>query len=409
MPPGADSLPVSGPASTAASAPISRSAAPVASTVVPLTQPAVVPIFQTSAFDVPDLDTLALLARGEAVGHIYTRDSNPNHAILAESIAALEQAESGAVFASGMGALSSIFLALAGAGDHVVIARALYGRTRQLAETLQQRWGLQLTVVDGVAPENFRRAVTERTRFVLVETVSNPLLEVADIGAIAAALGKVPLVVDSTFTTPELIRPCQCGAAIVMHSASKYLNGHGDVMLGVAAGSAALMQRLGEATSVFGFNANPFEAWLCLRGMRTLSLRMRQICHTTRQLAELLGGHPAVRRVHYPLLAGHPSRELAERLYPDGPGGIVSFELLSGGAAAVNRFMQHSRGIPFTPTLADVRTTISWPAGTSHRFVDPDERRGLGITDELIRLSVGLEPFDQIASELTRSLDLLRS
>lgn len=373
-----------------------------------VTIPSVPPIYQSAAFDVPDLDVLQALVQGQAAGHIYTRDSNPNHAALAESIAALEGTPAGAVFASGMGAIASVFLSLAGSGDHVLMARSLYGRTLQLAQRLQQQYGLEISLVDQNDPEQFRRAVTPRTRFALVETISNPLVEVADIAAIAAALGSVPLVVDATFTTPELSRPYELGAQIVVHSASKYLNGHGDVMLGVAAGSVELMRQLTETASVFGQNANPFEAWLCQRGLRTLPLRMRQICQTARQLAEFLAAHPAVRRVHYPLLPDHPSCAVARRLYPQGTGGMLAFELQGGGAGAVNRFMQHSLHIPFSPTLADARTTISYPAGTSHRFLSAADRAALGITPELLRLSVGLEPLELLQQDLQQALSALQ-
>lgn len=371
-----------------------------------VTSPSAPPIYQTTAFDVPDLDVLNAIYAGDTQGDIYTRDSNPNHSALAESIASLERADAGAVFASGMSAIGSIFLTLTSAGDHVVLARALYGKTIQLASRMQQQFGLTISTFDATRPETLSSQLTDRTRFVLVETVSNPLVEVADIGAIAECLGsRIPLVVDATFTTSELIRPCTLGASVVFHSASKYLNGHGDLMLGVAAGEASLIKRLRETASLFGQNANPFEAWLCQRGLRTLPLRMAQICRTTRELAVHLSMHPAVRRVHYPLLPDHPSREVAQRLYPGGTGGILSIELAGTGFDAVNRFMRAASMIPFSPTLADARTTMSHPATTSHRFMSGAERSAIGIPDELVRISVGLEPVEQLRQELTVALN----
>jgi cystathionine beta-lyase/cystathionine gamma-synthase len=372
-----------------------------------LTTPSSPAICQSAAFDIPDLDALQALFERDASGHIYTRDSNPNHAALSSAIASMEAAESATVFASGMSAVSSVFLTLAAAGDHVILSRSLYGMTLQLAARLCRQYGLSTTLVDVSDAGQFREAVTERTRFALIETVSNPLLEVADIAAIAAELQTVPLVADSTFTTPELVRPCQLGAAVVVHSASKYLNGHGDVMLGAAAGSHEMMRRLNETCSLFGQNANPFEAWLCQRGLRTLPLRMRQICETTNRLASCLSQHPAVRRVWHPSLAEHPSYQIAKRLYPGGTGGILSMELNGAGRDVVNRFIKSSAGIPFSPTLADARTTVSWPAGTSHRFLSAEERSAAGIPENLIRLSVGLEPFEMLASELQVSLSSL--
>jgi cystathionine beta-lyase/cystathionine gamma-synthase len=374
------------------------------------TTPSAPPIFQTTAFDIPDLDVLQALYAGKATGDVYTRDSNPNHTALAETIAAMEHAEAGAVFASGMGAVGSIFLTLAAAGDHVILARALYGKTLQLASRMQQQFGLNVSMFDATQPEQLKPLLTERTRFVLVETVSNPLLEVADIEALAHCLnGKVPLIVDGTFTTPELIRPCTLGASLVFHSASKYLNGHGDVMLGVAAGEKSLIKRIRETSSIFGQNANPFESWLCQRGLRTLPLRMTQICRTTTELAQHLSTHAAIRKVHHPLLPDHPSHNLSQRLYPNGTGGILSFELAGDGFEIVNRFMHAASTIPFSPTLADARTTMSHPATTSHCFMSSAGRREIGIRDQLVRLSIGLEPVEQLKAELSAALDQICS
>jgi cystathionine beta-lyase/cystathionine gamma-synthase len=373
-----------------------------------VTSPSAPPIYQTTAFDVPDLDVLHALYDGRVSGDVYTRDSNPNHTALAESIAIMEDAEAGAVFASGMGAAGSIFLALTSAGDHLILARALYGKTLQLASRMQQQFGLRISYFDADQPEQLKELLTDKTRFVLVETVSNPLLQVADIEAIASFLNdNIPLVVDSTFTTPELIRPLNLGASIVFHSASKYLNGHGDVMLGVAAGRKSLIRKMSETSSIFGQNANPFESWLCQRGLRTLPLRMKQICLTTLELAHELSKHPAVRKVHHPLLPGHPSQSIASRLYPNGTGGILALELAGEGFSIVNRFMQAASGMPFSPTLADARTTISHPATTSHRFMTAEQRAEIGIRDELIRVSVGLEPPEQLKTEFSQVLEAI--
>jgi len=374
-----------------------------------VTRPSVSPIYQTTAFDVPDLEILQQLYAGQLTGDIYTRDSNPGMRALAQSIAGLEQTEAGAVFASGMGALGSIFLTLLSAGDHVLTAQSLYGKTLQLASRMQ-RFGISVSAFDVSSPAQLTAQLQPNTRFVLVETVANPLLEVADIPALVAAAGSVPLIVDSTFTTPELIRPCQLGAAAVIHSASKYLNGHGDVMLGVAAGSAQLMARLNETASIFGQNANPFECWLTQRGLRTLPLRMRQICSTAGRLAQFLTTHPAVLKVHHPSLPQHPSHALAERMYPQGTGGIVAIELQTGGRTGietVNQFMHSVPQLPFSPTLADARTTLSHPALTSHRFLSPEVRSAAGISDALLRISVGLEPLDVLVQEFDAGLKTL--
>ena len=370
------------------------------------TRPSVSPIYQTTAFDVPDLDVLQQLYAGQVTGDIYTRDSNPGMRALSQAVAALEGTESGAVFASGMGALGSIFLTLLSAGDHVLTAQSLYGKTLQLASRMQ-RFNVAVSAFDVCDPRQLTERLRPETKFVLVETVANPLLEVADIEALAAAAGAVPLIVDSTFTTPELIRPCSLGAAAVIHSASKYLNGHGDVMLGVAAGSQQMMSSLNETASIFGQNANPFECWLTLRGLRTLPLRMQQLCRTTCELARFLSVHPAVERVYHPSLPQHPSHELASRLYPRGTGGIIAIELRTGGTdgvATVNRFLRAVPQLPFSPTLADARTTLSHPALTSHRFLSAAARAEAGISDALVRISVGLEPLELLQQEFDRGL-----
>lgn len=376
-----------------------------------VTRPSVSPIYQTTAFDVPDLDVLQQLYAGQVTGDIYTRDSNPGMRALAQSVAALEGTEAGAVFASGMGSLGSIFLTLLSAGDHVLTAQSLYGKTLQLASRMQ-RFNIAVSAFDVGDPQQLGQQLRPETKFVLVETVANPLLEVADIERLASAAGAVPLIVDSTFTTPELIRPCSLGAAAVIHSASKYLNGHGDVMLGVAAGSQQLMSRLNETASIFGQNANPFECWLTLRGLRTLPLRMQQLCRTTCELARFLSVHPAVERVYHPSLQQHPSHELASRLYPRGTGGIIAIELRTGGAdgvATVNRFLRAVPQLPFSPTLADARTTLSHPALTSHRFLSAAARAEAGISDALVRISVGLEPLELLQQEFDRGLRSLLS
>ncbi|MEQ9406318.1 MAG: aminotransferase class I/II-fold pyridoxal phosphate-dependent enzyme [Fuerstiella sp.] len=369
-----------------------------------VTPPSAPPIFQTTAFDIPDLNVLAELHAGTADGHIYTRDSNPNHQALADSIASLEHAEAGAVFASGMGAIAAVALTLASSGDHLLVARSLYGITIKLMRRLEQQFGISVTYVDVRDPDAVAAGRRANTKFCLIESVSNPLLEVSDIPAICQTLGDVPLIVDSTFTTPELIRPLDHGAAVVVHSASKYLNGHGDVMLGVAAGGRSVMRSVRATSSVFGQNANPFECWLTQRGLRTLPLRMKQLTGTARDLAAFLNDHPQVRRVYHPSLPGHGTHAVAQKYYPQGTGGIVSFELHDGGKAAVSAFMQAAATIPFSATLADARTTLSHPATTSHGFMTRQDRLQIGITDELVRISVGLEPFEHLRQELDAAL-----
>lgn len=369
------------------------------------TQPSAPPIYQTTAFDVPDFETLNQIYHGETPGHIYTRDSNPNHSALADSIAELEGAEAGAVFASGMGAIAAVALTLAESGGHVIVGRSLYGISMKLMERLERKFKVEMTWVDVCDVASIKAACQANTKFCIVESISNPLLEVADIAGISEAIGEVPLVVDNTFTTPLLIRPLQYGATLVVHSASKYLNGHGDVMLGVAAGSLQTMKSVRSTSSLFGQNANPFESWLTQRGLKTLPLRMKHICETTNQLADFLSKHPAIARTNHPSLPSHATYELASELYPNGCGGIISFEVAGGGKERCNALIKACPSIPFSPTLADSRTTFSHPASTSHAYMKRTARQKIGIQDELIRLSVGLEPFEVLRDELDEALN----
>lgn len=369
-----------------------------------VTRPSAPPIYMTTAFDLEDLGQLEAVATGREAGYIYTRDGNPNHEAFAADVAKLEGAEAGIVAASGMGALTAALLAIVKSGDHIIAARLLYGRTGQLINHLCASFGVKVTYVDVADPSAFAAAVTPETRLCIVESVSNPLVEVTDIPAIVRALGSVPLLVDNTFATPSLLRPMEHGAQLVWHSASKYLNGHGDVMLGVLVGHASLMRKVRGALSLYGMNSNPMETWLGSRGLRTLPLRMARVSETAQTLATFLQSQPAVTRVFYPGLPSHPTHALAKRLLPRGFGGMLAFELRGGRNAVDGFFRSLALTIPFSPTLADARTTLSYPAGTSHKFMTADERAACGITDGIVRLSVGLEDAADLQRELGAAL-----
>jgi len=367
------------------------------------TRPSNPPIYQTTAFDVAGLEQLDDLSSGAQHGYIYTRDGNPNHAAFAADVATLERAAAGAVTASGMGAVSSILLGYLKSGDHVVASRVLYGRTFQLLNDLHRAFGIELTFADGNDIDDMRRALRPNSKLCLVESISNPLVEVMDLPALVAAMGEVPVVVDNTFATPCLLRPIDHGASVVFHSASKYLNGHGDVMMGVVAGSQFALTKVRRVAALYGFNANPFECWLASRGLRTLPLRMQRVSSNALRIAEFLAQHARVARVFYPGLPTHPSHELARRLLPQGFGGMLSFELRDEGEVRP-LFNALSHTLPFSPTLADARTTLSYPAGTSHKFMSVDERRAFGISDGLIRVSVGLEEPEDVIAEFAAAL-----
>lgn len=368
------------------------------------TRPSAPALWQTTAFDLEGLEQLESITSGREKGYIYTRDGNPNQEAFAQDVAALERAEAGVVCASGMGAMSAAILAHVKPDDHLIAGRVLYGKTTQLLQQLQSQFGIHVSFVDATNPDAVRQAVTSNTKLAIIESISNPLVEVADVRAIVDALGTIPLLVDNTFATPCLLRPLEHGAKFAFHSASKYLNGHGDVMLGVVVGERTSVRKMRALTSLFGLNSNPFECWLASRGMRTLPVRVRQASETAIQLADWLRTQSSVARVYYPGLADHPSHALAGRTLVGGFGGMLAFDLHGGRAAVAHLFRTLHREIPFSPTLADTRSTFSYPWDTSHKFIPAEDRHAIGIGEGLVRLSVGLEPFEDLRRELTAGL-----
>ncbi len=362
------------------------------------------PIYLTTAFDIESLEQLDSVTGGREKGYIYTRDGNPNHEAFANDVAALEHAETGVVTASGMGALTAVLMATVKTGDHIIAARVLYGRTGQLLDHLASSFGLKVSYFDIDDLQALQAAITSETRLCIVESISNPLLEVADLPAIVEVLKGIPLLVDSTFATPCLLRPIDHGATLVWHSVSKYLNGHGDVMAGIVVGPTNLIRRIRAMSSLYGVNANPFESWLASRGLRTLPLRMQRVSQTAIKVASFLKSNPQVSRVFYPGLSDHPHFDRANRLLPNGCGGMLAFDLAGGRPAVDVLFRRLAHVIPFSPTLADARTTVSYPAGTSHKFMTPSARAACGIGDGLVRLSIGLEDVSDLNRELGEAL-----
>ena len=362
------------------------------------------PVYLTTAFDIESLEQLDSVTGGREKGYLYTRDGNPNHEAFANDVATLEHAETGVVTASGMGALTAVLMSMVKAGDHIIAARVLYGRTGQLLDHLASSFGLKITYFDVDDLQVLHVAITSETRLCIVESISNPLLEVADLPAIVEVLKGIPLLVDSTFATPCLLRPIDHGATLVWHSVSKYLNGHGDVMAGIVVGPTNLIRRIRAMSSLYGVNANPFESWLASRGLRTLPLRMQRVSQTAIKVANFLKSNPQVARVFYPGLENHPHFDRASRLLPNGCGGMLAFDLNGGRPAVDVLFRRLSHVIPFSPTLADARTTVSYPAGTSHKFMTASARAACGIGDGLVRLSIGLEDASDLNRELGKAL-----
>jgi cystathionine beta-lyase/cystathionine gamma-synthase len=348
-------------------------------------------------YTLPDLDTLDSIMNGEQPGFIYARDAHPNARHLAEQLSTLESADWSVICGSGMAAITACLLALVKQGDQILASNSLYGRTTQLLNQELSRFGVQTTTVDSRDLKQVGDALEKAPKVLFVETLSNPLLALADLPALAELAHRVgcSLIVDNTFATPVLTQPLKLGADFVVESLTKMIGGHSDVTLGVVSGTGDRLPQINQIASTWGLASNPFDCWLAGRGLATLALRMRAASATAAFLADWLAEQPAVTRVIYPGRPDHPDHHVARRLLSAGFGNMVSFEL-EGGREAVNRFMRQAKTIPFSPSLGNTTTTCSHPGTTSHRYVSPAERRRLGISDGLIRLSVGLEDREQI-------------
>lgn len=371
-------------------------------------QPLAPPLYGSAVYTFPDLDALEAVYRGEASGYVYARDSHPNATWLAEGLARLESGRWAIVTASGMAALALTITALVRAGDLVVASRRLYGRTWQLLTEELPRWSVRTYLVDLADAAALGQALAQRPRLMLVETLSNPTLRVADIPYLAEQCHRVGalLLVDNTFATPALCKPLEWGADLVVESLTKMLGGHSDVTLGAVIGrSGDLLERLRRACTIWGWTGNPFDCWLAWRGLQTFALRMQQASHTAMLLADWLAQLPGILRVIYPGRPDHPEHELAKKLFGGLFGNMLSVEL-AGGREAVNAFLRQQKTIVLAPSLGDVRTICTHPASTSHRYAPPEERACEGITDGLLRISVGLEPLETLQSAICQGLGL---
>ncbi|MBI4591626.1 MAG: aminotransferase class I/II-fold pyridoxal phosphate-dependent enzyme [Candidatus Rokubacteria bacterium] len=369
------------------------------------TRPLTPPIYQTNVFVFDTLEQVEAVWEGKEPGFVYGRYGTPNHTMLEAMMAELEGGEAAVACASGMGALTALFLALLTSGDHLVSSRDLYGTTTALFDEELRRWGVDTTFVDATEPARVHAALTPRTRAVYVESVSNPLLKLVDVEALSGELRSrgVALIVDSSIASPAVLRPLGLGATVVHHSATKFLSGHGDVTGGIVVGRKELMDRVRASTIRIGANLSPFDAWLASRGLRTLHVRLERQCANALALARFLEGRPEVARVYYPGLASHPQDGLARRLFKNGAGAMLSCDL-KGGAPAVERFMASLRFIEFAPSYGDVATTWTYPARTSHRRIAESAQAELGIGPGLVRLSVGIEAVEDLMEDLAQAL-----
>ena len=362
-------------------------------------RPLTPPIYQTNVYVFEDMDTVESVWESKTPGFVYGRYGTGNHTMLEDLVAALEGAEAAVACSSGMGATTALLLGLLAPGDHLVSARDLYGSTSALLQDEGRRLGIETDFVDAAEPAAIMRAIRPSTRAVFVEAISNPLLRLVDVPALAPELTRrgIELIVDASMASPAVFRPLQHGATMVMHSLTKFISGHGDVTGGLVAGRAEPMARLRNAMIRAGTNLGPFDAWLATRGARTLAVRMERQSESALTLARGLERLPTVSRVWYPGLPSHPQHDLARRLLPRLSGAMVSFDL-HGGAPAVERFMARARLLEFAPSFGDVATTWTYPARTSHRRVPDETKAAMGIGPGLIRMSVGLEdPADLMA------------
>jgi len=363
-------------------------------------------LFLTSSFVFDSAAQAAARFANNEEGMVYSRYTNPTVSMFQDRLAAMEGAESCVATASGMAAILATAMVHLKAGDHVVCSNAVFGATIQLFNNILGRFGIETSYVSPTRVEEWEKAVRKNTRLFFLETPSNPLTEVSDIAALAKVAKKTNalLAVDNVFCTPALQRPLELGADLVVHSATKYLDGQGRVMGGAVCGSKALVaDLLVPFLRTAGPALAPFNAWVLLKGLETLELRVLAESAAALELARWLQDHPSVARVHYPGLPSHPQYELAKR-QQRAAGAVLSFEV-KGGRAAAWRLIDATQLISHTANLGDVKTTIIHPATTTHGRISPEARRAAGITDGLVRLAVGLEAVQDLKADLSRGLE----
>ena len=364
--------------------------------------PVNVPIYATSTFAVADATELAELLEFERPGHSYTRYSNPTHEALELALAELEGGEAGLVTASGMAAIHAVILSICRTGDEIVVPGAVYGGTIGLARSILARSGIGHRVVDTTDAAAVEAAIGPNTKLLWLETISNPTTAMADVAALAelAHARGVMVVVDNTFASPALATPLALGADVVVHSTTKYVGGHSDLMGGAAIGSADRMQDARHAMVNAGGNASPWEAFLALRGLKTLAVRMERHSANALAVATALEGAPGVAAVRYPGLPSHPQHELACRVLRGGmAGGMLALEL-AGGRAEGERFLDRVRVAVHATSLGSVETLVSHPASSSHRQLTDADLAAAGLTPGTIRVSIGLEDAEDLVADL---------
>ena len=366
------------------------------------------PIYQTSTFAFENVQDGSAKFAGEKEGYIYTRLGNPTQNALEEKMAAIEGAEAAIATASGMAAISSSVMAVAFAGDHILAHDCLYGCTHSLMEEILPRYGIEVTFADLSNLDNVEENMQDNTKLVYLETPSNPTLNLVDIEEVSkkAHAAGAKVIVDNTFMTPYLQSPLELGADMVVHSATKYIGGHGDAIAGVIAGKEEMLADIRMTTlKDFGGIISPFNAWLLLRGLKTLPIRVEKHNQNAMEVAEFLEAHDKVEKVFYPGLESHPQHDLAKK-QASGFGSMISFEL-KGGHSAGEKMMNNVNLATLAVSLGDVDTLIQHPASMTHAPVPREERLAAGITDGLVRISIGIEDVEDIIADLENSLSVL--
>ncbi len=363
------------------------------------------PIYQTSTFAFEDADDGAACFAGENSGYIYTRLGNPTIRHLEDAVTAMEGGFGGIACGSGMGAVSTVYMAFLGAGSHIVSTDAVYGASRSVLEKHFSRFGVESSFVDTSKLELIEAAIKPNTKLLYIETPANPTISITDIAACAAIAARhnLKLVVDNTFCSPYLQQPLALGADIVLHSVTKFINGHADVVGGIIVTKTAEDHKLlYNVMTSMGPNMDPHQAYLVIRGLKTLSLRMEKAQANAQQIAEYLENHPAVAWVSYPGLKSHPQYELATK-QQSGPGAMISFGL-KGGLEAGKKLMNSVQLAVLAVSLGGVETLIQHPASMTHAKVSHEAKLAAGITDDLVRYSVGIENVEELIADLERGL-----
>ena len=371
----------------------------------PLTGAISPPIYHTSTFAFRDAEQGARLFKKEEEGYIYTRLGNPTIDLLANKIAVLESAESGLVFASGSAAIFCTMLHIAGTGNNIISDNIIYGGTYAQFLKVMPKAGITITLLDTTCYDKMEDAISENTKLIFIETPANPTLKIIDIAKCAeiAHQHNIPLLVDNTFATPYLQRPLEFGADVVIHSMTKYLGGHGDVIGGVVVGKKEFIKELKFTTANdLGATITPFGAWLILRGLKTLAVRMEKHSKNALQVAKFLASHPKVEKVYYPGLHSHSGYEIAKRQMSDF-GGMIGFEV-KGGKEAGKVLMNSVKLCTLAVSLGDTDTLIEHPASMTHSAYSNEECAKVGITPGFVRMSIGIENADDIIADIEQAL-----